>query len=1272
MTNVIKIGKKTFTWSVVLMTILWSIGAAALVPLVANAAEPVAGDYIKTADSSTVYLLVEEGGVLKTVYIPHSNVITSWEGGGYSSQVKTVASFPYAAATNPDGLNQLPGSVLIKRVEQPDVYAVLAGNKRAKLASAEVAAALYGDMWYTNVVDIHAFHWGNYTDVDDITSAVPHDGMLVSQDGNNYLVVDGEYQMVDGTLPSHVSAHAVSATVFAELAVSDTTATAASVTADPGQRGSSTSSGTTTPPADAGDLSISLAADTPASGYVYKNSTHNAFTKVKLTNTSGVAVTVDSFVVQRAGAPASDAAFTGVNVLQEDGTLLNSSYKTLNSDHQATFTNDVVVPANSSVYLTLLGKMVNNTTYSGEVPRLAMVSVETDASVTASFPLQGNAMTFNTTVTVGVATVSESPNLGTLTEEVGTSDVELLNVKIVNDSGTGIDLQVDSIRFNNAGSADDADVDDLALVVDGEVVAESTMVNNYVYFDLSSVAKAKIDNGKNETFSLRGTIAGGSGRTLDFDIKKADDIFAFDLLNGAYVTPSAAIDSGRTITVSRGTLNVSKTNTVQAQNIPKNTTDLKFGSWNFKVQGESITIASLAFRFNVNGTVQAADMTQMKLVNSAGKALTGTFSGVGAGDGTATTTDSFTLPEGDNELTLVGKLNNDGAAGDWIEVSIDFSYEAGLDATGNTTGDAITIETSTAYAFPNARITANRQTLSAGSLSVTTLSSPPAETLAGGVSGHHFATVALNGTASSENVKITTFSFNVTTTAAETNQIQNITFMVNDTADGSYRTLTTTKNGSSATAGNDELISVTLPSADQIIVPKGKTVNLKIYADISAGTSANDLFQVFISNAANDQSETSTVTAEGTLTGGTVSATYSSASGQVMTVGTAGGQLEVALASDNASAALMAANTDVELASFRFLATTTEDVAVDYLYLTQLVTVSASSSFKDYDYIWFEDADGNEVAGTRMSPTSTKPYIDFTDGAFVVEADGSSEVLYLMANLAPIGSCASLTCTGQNGVPSHRLGYKINAAATDVVALGNDSGSGTTEYAGTVAPTGNTHYVFKSYPVVSKKSVASSKLANGTRDLFTFQVSAVNGDIGLGGFTFDIATTTASVVLASCYLYDTTDSAEKKVNNIGACAGAATGSDGLVDSWYTTGLVTQLIAHEDDWTEYNNDTIVVSPVKPRTFVFRANITGATTGAAVSVGLAGDSGATVQGVGGGSTNMLSAANADNLVHDDFIWSDLSDNGHTKSTTDWTNGFLVKGLSSSTSTLETVAF
>lgn len=1264
--------------SVVALTILWSVGIAALIPTVVNAVDCptlVAGDLVMVNDKSSSAVWVLDAG-LKRIYFPNEDVYKTWyatsAGKSDWSLIKKVApsclETVVVPAAAPFGVNFFPGSTVLKLEGGTKYFVTEAGNKKTEITEA-AAAELFGSTWKTGVKTYSQFFstWAATDGVKMEAARLPDGALVKKAAGDTYQVVAGKLNKVDGTLTGAAAkaVRTVSDTLFATGEVATTTVTPASLTANPVQTtgtGTGTGTGTTV---TGGNLSVALAADTPASGYVYKGSTHNAFTKLSFT-AGAKDVTINSMVVQRTGAPASDSAIAGINVLKNDGSLLSSAYKTLNSDHQVTFTEDVVVAANTTVNLTLVGKIDTGTSYGGEVPKLALVSLDTNGTVQASLPIEGNAMTINKTITIGVATITESPDLGTLTEEVGTTDVEFLNVHIDNDSANNINLLVDSIRFNNAGSADDSDVANLELVVDGSVVATASMVSNYVTFNLTGVAKASILNGKDETFLLRGDIVGGSGRSIDFDIKKADDIKVRDTLNGAYVTPSAAIDSGRTITISRGTLNVSKTNTVKAVNIPEDTTNLELASWNFKVQGEPITVSSLAFSINVNGTVQAADFTAMKLVNSKGVSLTGTFDGVGAGDGTVTTTDSFTLPEGDNELKLVGKLNADGAAGDYVEFSIDMSYAAGLDAKGDVTGDTITVGT---YAFPSARVTANRQTLATGALSITTVSQPAAATVAAGTSGQHFSTVSLSASASSEDVKVTAFTFNVTTTAAETNQLQNITFKVNDTADGTYRTLSTTKNGSKSTAGADELITVTLPTADQIIIKKGTTVTMKIYADVSASCSANDKFQIEINNVANDVPDAvPTVTAEGVLTGTAVAKTYSASAANAMTVGTAGGQVAVALASDTATGQLMAAGTTVNLAAFSFLATTTEDVELDYLYLTQVQTLTASSSYKDYDEIWFEDATGKEIAGTRMTPTSTIPYIDFYDEAFVVEADGSAEKLYLKAKLATVGSCASLTCTGANGRPGNHLGYKITTASTDVVAVGHNTGSGTTEYAGNVAPTGNTHYVYKAYPVVTKENLTAG-LANGTRDLFKFKVAAMNGDIGLGGFTFDISTTTASIVLSTCYLYDVTESNEKQVNTTGGCAGTATLN-------YGTGLVWQTVGHADDWDvsggAATNDEIVVAVNVPRTFVLRGNVTGAASGASITTGLCGDLTGLASVTGAGATNMLAAATVDGIAQDDFIWSDLNDNGHSDATTDWTNGYLVSGLTSTTSTLQTVAF
>jgi len=1128
--------------------------------------------------------------------------------------------------TNGGAVTVRPGTKLVKTSDTAKVFAIEPGGVARHIPTAAIASSLFGANWASRVVDLIPGFFSSYPEGTALSTTLPT-GTLV-KDGTTYYYID------NGTKRAFSSMDAFEANNFnlnnvLNMSLASYTAGTAITGAETALKGFMASEGGNQA---TGSVTISLASDTPAAGIAYKNATHVPFTKVKLT-AGNQAATVDSLVIERTGVPASDTTFTGVNVMK-DGALLGSSYKSLNSDHQATFTEDIVIPANTSVYITLVGKMADfAATYQGEMPKLSLESVNLlgGGSVSGSLPVTGNSMITNASITIGTLTVSESPDLGTLDEEVGTTDVEFLNVKLANDSSSA-DLRVDSIRFNNVGSAGDSDVDNLELVVDGNVIATADMVSNYVTFNNLATT---ITDGKNETFQLRGDIIGGSGRSLDFDVKKADDIMAYDTLNGTYVTPSAAIDGGRTVSISRGTLNVSKTNTVQAGNIAEDTRDLELGSWNFKVAGEPITISTIKFDVDVTGTVSSSDFTNLKLVKADGTSLTGSTDAsdgsTSVKDGSVTFSDSFTLPIGDNEIKMVGNLSADAVNNDSVQFAVDFlsgTGAANLDATGDVTGDSITISN---YAFPNAEVDANLLTVKDLAMSATSLSNPAAQTIAAGKTDHLYSTIRFDATDSSENVKVTNFEFYIdVNSTAKTNELQNITFVVGD------QTLSVTKNGTKTAANTDEEISVSLSGTDQFVVTKGTAVNMLVYADLSAGATEGGTHRIDISST-----NSNVVSAQGATSGNTVDVAEGTARANSMTVGAAGGQIEVSLDSNNPNAALMASAAEVELAKFKFYATSTEDVEVDYLYLTQVVTDTVSSSYLDYDYIWFENEAGTEIAGTRMSPTSTKPKIDFGNDAFVVDSsDNNGVVLTLKAQLATIG-------TGYNGTAGHYLGYKI-ATAADVVAKGDLTGSASFEYlSGTVA--GNTHYMYKGYPVFSRVNLTNS-LTNGTNDLFKFTVSAVNNDIALYGFTFDLATTGVNVT--NLNVYDVTGT-EKQINNT---AGTPTGDTYV---WQTVG---------SGWTtNYASREITVSSGNTRTFVVRGDISGAGSGDSVTMKLAGDA----NHMSLLATTMGTAANVDSEGDDDFIWSDKSAGAHTYQTTDWTNGYLVEGLPSTSSSAQVIS-
>lgn len=361
------------------------------------------------------------------------------------------------------------------------------------------------------------------------------------------------------------------------------------------------------------------------------------------------------------------------------------------------------------------------------------------------------------------------------------------------------------------------------------------------------------------------------------------------------------------------------------------------------------------------------------------------------------------------------------------------------------------------------------------------------------------------------------------------------------------------------------------------------------------------------------------------------------------------GKLEVSLAATSPASKLVKAGTVINLAAFNFKASAA-NVEVQEIALVPNSN-SAVSSYKDYDELWFETESGQEISNTRMTPTSTKIFIHFDPlQPFIVKtSDTAGKVLILKAKLAAISM-------GYNGVSGHRIGLKI-AFPFDIKARGAGVTPAVISF-GNPAPTSNISYVYKAYPMFWKEWV-SSKLANGTRDLYKFKISAVNGDVALGGFTFEVYPTIATIVTSSLFVYDVTNydvitGNEAQINKTGGSVGASPNN-----SWQTVGW-------NNDWA--GGKEVFVSQTQPRIFVVRGNIKGATTGASISTGLAGDA----AGLEGASVKMLSAQNVDTQVHDDFIWSDLSADSHSAASADWTNGYLVPGLNPSVGTLETIVY
>jgi len=1213
--------KRFFIIALVFATVCWSMGIASVMP--AFAATISAGDLIKASGAAVYYYGAD--GMRYT--FPTEDVYMSW----YSdfSTVKTITDAELAAIDMGGNITVRPGTKLVKITTDPKTYAVETGGVLRHITSEAAAVALYGDDWASRIIDVDDTLWFNYSRTGaDLDGTVHPNGTLVKYDGDDtvYYIEDGKKRAVstEGMTANMLKDSDAVTTTIAYADGVALTAEESAITNVAGSTSTTTTTGT--------GLTVALAADTPASGIVVEGSARVPFTKINLTASADGDVTVDSVLIQRTGLGNSNA-FTSFDLIDADtDEVLNTTSKTLNSDHQANFTDNFVVSAGTTRSVIVAANMASALdNYAGETPSITVVDVVTvSGEVTGDLPVAGNYQTLNSTITIGSLTVAEGSDPGTATKEVGTTGYNFVNVKLTAATEA---MQIESIKFYNVGSADDTDIDNVMLKVDGTKVADSSMSGNYISFDLSDCGDTcMIDKGDNKEFQLYADIVGGSARTLDFDVKKATDIVAKGLTYEYYVTPSALLNAGNTVTISRGKINISKTNTVAAGNVAEDSSDVELGSWNFKVSGEPITISSIKFDLNMSGTGSSSDITSAVLYLN-GTALTGSVDGTddstSSKDGSISYTDTFTLPIGDNEIIMKATLSSDFATDDTITVAVDYTSTSNMEAVGDTTGE--TINTST-YITPLALISANQKTVKTVALTVVTATTPAAKTVVYGSTGVHVASIIFDAGASSEDVEVRQIKVKDTTdSTAKTIDMQNITLYVDGVA------LTgDIESGSDSDAGDDEVFTFDLDTNDRFTVPAGTQKIVEVKVDVAAGATAGDhTFAVAVADY---------VTAYGVDSNNQVTESIdTNKTGQALTLVSAG-TLTTSTASGNPDAQLFVGGTKgVTLATFKMEAQY-ESAELDTMLLTQVVTASASSSATDYDKVYLEDESGNTVA-TLTYPTSSTPFLNFIDGAFVVDKDDTNgALLYVKADLANIG-------TGYNGTSGHRVGYKINSAS-DVVAKGAQTGTGITE-SGTAS--GNTHYVFKSTPTVTlDNGNLGTSLSNGTdTPLFRFKVTANTNDVDLYKFSFNIATTGCNVTAIN--LYDVTGTEVDLSETALTCSASACTIDAVIDK---TG------------SAEGSANVVVTAGTTRTFELRGTITNAdASGDVATIKLMGDAAyPQLAGLMGTTTTVDDEGGS----NDDFIWSDMNASSHKTGTADWMNGYLVSGLNSTFSTAHQLAY
>lgn len=983
---------------------------------------------------------------------------------------------------------------------------------------------------------------------------------------------------------------------------------------------------------------LAVAAGTqPANSLSPQGASRVPFTRFTLTAGADGDVVVNGVTVQKDGL-GQDAAFAGIVLIDESTGLQLGIAKTLNSNHQTTVGGTFTIAKGTTKTFLLAGNMNSSlSSYAGEAPGIALVAVNTSATVSGSLPIVGAHNTNNSTLTVGSITLNTSNAFASnsnQTKEIGTTAYKATGLRLT--AGSAEDLRLKSIRWNQTGSVSATDIANVMTVVNGTAYP-ATVSADGKYYDTNLGSGVVIAKGNQMDFYVQYDIigAGAANRTVVFDVDKTTDIYASGETYGYGVSPAAsstAVPSSRgTLTITNGTpfvystqvtvsgasiTSINKANEVPAQNIAINLPNQPLGGYVVDLKGEAMTVQSSVFTIASTTGSGTGLLTNLTIVDENGAVVAGPVDGVyaSATTQTATFTDSITYKTGRHVYTIRGKVSSSiGNGGTYIVTTVPSS--GWTNVKGETTGNTISLSSNTSF-------TMNTMTVKAGAVAVGRASSPASQNITPGGSQTLFVNFQYDATQSGEDVRFS--SIPVTIVQAVAGAVTDLTSCA--VYDGATQ-LSTGSNTVNPSVTSANTFTGTFTLDNPVTVTKGTVKTLSVKCNVSGSVANTATFTVNDTGASN-------FTFTGATSGTTIVGTDTSDTAVTMTV--AAGSATVALDASSPSFALVSAGgTDVVVGALKFRAAN-EAVNLTKIGLTLTNTASSSSSDLVKATIWNGATKVGEAyfSGSNATATSTLTSV-------VSLAKNTDVTLTIKADLNNVGTGEAVAFSG------HLL------AVDYLNSEGTGASSGTTIYpSGSSASSGVR--IMKSFPVFALDSTVNGTTGLADGRLMRFKVTAdAKGPLGITQFALNLATTTASVTNVTIYGF--TDSAYSQ-----AISGITTSGDLQATDDATVPGTGNVVVEVT--TSAGTATVIQVPAGgTRYFEVRGSISGDATGAAVTTKLLGSSAfPSSAALVGENPLLMTASTGVDTGTNTFVWSPNSTTTSARTDQDWTNGYGVSGL------------
>lgn len=980
MNNVLK---KVFSFSVVITTIMWSIGVAALVPSDdaegATCPTLAAGDMVKVKGKPAIYAVNNN---LEILYFPSGDEFKSWRPtyGGYISITQECFDTLDVPATYPGGINYHPGSYIVKRPSSDQLYVVEPNNTLAKITP-ELAEALYGaDYTVMTVADPFWPHYVNRGD--DITTAVAHPGMLVKVDGTIYYVdADSSLREVTDT--------GFTANGFQERFVRELSASAiagltggATIDAEVPAITDKTQSGgvTTSPEATGGNLTVSLSGDTPSGVQAPGATSYNDVLHVTL-SASSKAVEVTGVTLQKLGlAVRTDISGTSVWV---DGVRYGSIATSLDDNGNVTIgfgNNPIMIAAGSSKVM-----MVKLNILSGAAATtvgMSLTGVDTNGTV-SGLPVLGNMASIVTAEALASYTVATSTVSGYASESTASSVTGQLEIG-------DTQKEVGKWTFAESGN-EDLTIESLTFYIQG-TVNDETHLKNWTVYGPDNLARGttemsndrfvtvpvnyKLTKGYSKTLALKVDVADGSNKYFALSIQNDYDVLAkgaagYYILPGSFDTNGYVPGSGW-FKIKQGDVSIQRAATSPSGSISAGSTDVVLAEFDVKALGEALEVRKMALEIEAgqeldadltgNVKVQSADGSKTYLSRTYSDFITSSSTG-DTSFATGTQWDLSTYINLDSletkSLRVVATVADGATSADSYLVKMGKMYVKRMSTLDYQTKPNATT------AYPG-----NTLTVQAVGLTAAKNTSVGDSTLAAGAGDVVLGSFKLQAGAA-EDINVTQMVVDLTTST----WVENIGLYDGDTLLGSEIV-------SPTTASNTFSVSLTVYK-NQV-----KTINVK--GDVKSTAVADD----------NHVASVSAITAVGASTGESAITSPMNVTLQIMTYGSA--ELKVTNDSSVENMILLPSATKQLVGISKYEAVNSDITLKKVTYAVRNASNTLEGTAANYGDIELRKADGTVLATAPVVDSGSTSLVTFTGFSYTIDA-GDTDKLYLYAEVNDSG-----------------------------------------------------------------------------------------------------------------------------------------------------------------------------------------------------------------------------------------------------------------------------